>query len=73
VQQATPTQIANHIVDAKNWNAANPTVATANTVIVYAWNEFDEGGWLCPNLASYAGAARIMALGSVLGFKILPP
>ncbi len=50
VQTATPAQIAHHIVDAKNWNTANPSVAVANTIIVYAWNEFDEGGYICPNI-----------------------
>ena len=27
---------------------ANPEVCPARTVIIYAWNEHDEGGWLCP-------------------------
>ncbi|MEO6187316.1 MAG: hypothetical protein ABIO82_06430, partial [Ginsengibacter sp.] len=73
VQQATPAEITSHITDAKNWNAANPSVAVANTVIVYAWNEFDEGGWLCPNLPNYIGTARTTAISSILGSRILPP
>jgi hypothetical protein len=26
----------------------NRAVCAANTVIIYAWNEHDEGGWLVP-------------------------
>ena len=50
VQRPTPGELAYHITEAKNWCYANPTVATANTAIVYAWNEFDEGGWICPTI-----------------------
>ena len=39
-------------------------ISTANTVMIYAWNEFDEGGWLAPTLSE--GAARIDALAKVL-------
>lgn len=73
VQMPTNAQISSHIADAKTWIKANPVIAAANTIIVYAWNEFDEGGWLCPNLFNYGGASRINAVGSLLGSKILPP
>ena len=73
VQQATPAQIANHITDAKNWIASNSASSPANTVIVYAWNEFDEGGWLCPNLPQYGGTLKVNAVGNLLGSRILPP
>jgi len=33
-------------------------------VIIYAWNEFDEGGWLCPTLTE--GDSRVQALGRIL-------
>jgi hypothetical protein len=37
-------------------------------VLIYAWNEFDEGGWLCPTLSADGApdTSRIEALGSVL-------
>ncbi|MEO6187317.1 MAG: discoidin domain-containing protein [Ginsengibacter sp.] len=74
VQTATPAQIAHHIVDAKNWNAANPSVAVANTVIVYAWNEFDEGGYICPNITvgnyTIPYTARLDSIAKVL---LAPP
>jgi hypothetical protein len=30
---------------ALDWNRANPNTARAGRVLVYAWNEHDEGGW----------------------------
>jgi hypothetical protein len=46
----TPTELARHLADALNWTRASATVAPAQTVLIYAWNEHDEGGWLCPTL-----------------------
>jgi hypothetical protein len=45
---AAPDEIAAHLRRALAFVKANPTICPANTVIVYAWNEHDEGGWLCP-------------------------
>ena len=45
---ATPEEISAHLGRALAFVRANPAVCPANTVIVYAWNEHDEGGWLCP-------------------------
>jgi hypothetical protein len=40
-----PVQISNHLQSAVNFSYVNcPSLA----VIAYAWNEFSEGGWLCP-------------------------
>jgi len=33
-------------------------------VLIYAWNEFDEGGWICPTL--YNGTDRLNAIHNVL-------
>jgi hypothetical protein len=66
-ETATPDEIAAHLKNALAWNAAHPDEAEANAVIIYAWNEFDEGGWLCPTL--YNGTDRINAVGSVLNQK----
>ncbi len=47
---ASPTgaEFASNLLAAINWNKANPSSTNANAVIIYAWNEFDEGGWLAP-------------------------
>jgi hypothetical protein len=42
----------------------NPSAGRANTVLIYAWNETDEGGWLHPTLAE--GTARLDAIKKVL-------
>jgi hypothetical protein len=45
---ATPDEIARHLERALAFVQAHPDLCPANTVITYAWNEHDEGGWLCP-------------------------
>ena len=45
---ATPAELVAHLGRALAFVKAHPSVCPANTVIVYAWNEHDEGGWLCP-------------------------
>jgi hypothetical protein len=42
---ATPAEVAAQLASALAWVAAHPA-STANTVLVYAWDEFDEGGSL---------------------------
>lgn len=46
----TTTQLARHLADALNWTRSNGNAAPAQVILVYAWNEHDEGGWLCPTL-----------------------
>ena len=58
--EATPTDIGNDVTAALNWTSTNEPTAKADTVLVYAWNESDEGGWLVPTLQ--AGAARLTAV-----------
>jgi hypothetical protein len=45
---ATPTEIASHLQRALAFVQKNPGVCVANAIIIYAWNEHDEGGWLEP-------------------------
>ena len=47
---ATPDQLARHLQDAIAWTRANRDINPANAVLLYAWNENDEGGWLIPTL-----------------------
>jgi hypothetical protein len=49
---------------------ANPTKTAARSVIVYAWNELAEGGYIVPTLA--AGSATLDAVAAYLG-KPIPP
>lgn len=61
---ATPDQLAAHLNDALHWVRGHRDICQADTVLIYAWNEFDEGGWLCPTLDE--GSARLEAIRRVL-------
>jgi len=45
---AAPAEIAAHLGRALEFTQSNPGICAANNVIIYAWNEHDEGGWLAP-------------------------
>lgn len=51
-QSPTPAEAAEHLTEALDWTVANPQAAPAQAVLLYAWNENDEGGWLVPTLNS---------------------
>ena len=46
--RAAPGEIAAHLQRALGFVRSHPDICIANTVIIYAWNEYDEGGWLAP-------------------------
>ena len=60
----TPSELANNIRDAIQWNRQNPAAGRANAVLIYAWNESDEGGWLVPTVSE--GTGRIDAIKKVM-------
>jgi hypothetical protein len=62
-QHAKPEELAAHLQDALTWENEHPVLA-APAVLIYAWNEIDEGGWLLPTLKE--GDARLKAIGKVL-------
>ena len=45
---ATPQEIAAHLDRALTFVREHSKICVANAVIIYAWNELDEGGWLMP-------------------------
>lgn len=59
-----PSELADNLGAALDWCQKNPEVAEANTVLIYAWNETDEGGWLVPTRTE--GAARLEAIRAFL-------
>ena len=63
-QQPKPAEIGKHVRKAVEWTRSHPTNAEAQAVIIYGWNEYDEGGWLCPTRGE--GDARVQAMGSAL-------
>jgi hypothetical protein len=62
--QPTPQEIADNLAAALDWNKHNAAQATADSIIMYAWNELDEGGWLVPSLSE--GTARLDAIRKIL-------
>ena len=69
---ATPEQLATHVREAIEWTRANRELNPANAIIIYAWNEYDEGGWLMPTLGAdgRANEDRIQAVGAVLRARV---
>ena len=67
-QEATPQELADHVDSALDWVRANPTAAPPDSVLVYAWNEHDEGGWISPtrNLDGTPDTSRLDAIAAVL-------
>lgn len=65
--QPTPDELAEAARELRDWVRANPTAAPAQTALIYAWNETDEGGWLVPTLVE--GDARIRRMGEALRGK----
>jgi len=65
---ATPEELAAHLRDAITWTKANRAVNPSNTIIIYGWNENDEGGWLIPTRGSDGkpDERRIQAMAAVL-------
>ena len=63
-ESPTPQQLAAHLKAALDWNQAHPEAAEANAVLIYAWNELDEGGWLVPT--KLEGTARLDAVKELL-------
>ncbi len=74
-QAGTPTQIANQVSDAMAWTQANPSSNPANSVLIYSWNEFGEGGsTLDPTYeaGNPAGNAAILnAVGTLLNATVI--
>ncbi len=65
-QPPSSSELATHLQHALAWCARNRAAAEADTILIYAWNEFDEGGWLVPGLRPDVGARRLDAIRSVL-------
>ena len=46
--RATPAEISSHLSSSLAFAQKHPKTCVAGTIIIYAWNEYDEGGWLAP-------------------------
>jgi len=59
----SPNAVARHVMQAARWCQRHPRLAPGNAVLIYAWNEFSEGGHLCPRLSD--GDDRLRAIREV--------
>lgn len=50
--RATGEEIATHLGRAIDFVNTHPAVFPAKAIIIYAWNEHDEGGWLSPTIGT---------------------
>jgi len=68
---ATPKEIAGHLERAMALVRDNPKVCPAKAIIIYAWNEYDEGGGLAPTrgLDGKPDTGRLDAIAGVLNQK----
>lgn len=66
--RAEPGEIAEHLRNGMSFVTKHPDICKANAVIIYAWNEYDEGGWLAPtrNTGGRPDTSRLDAIGDVL-------
>jgi hypothetical protein len=69
----TPPELAAHLRASLDWCARHSDAADAWGVVIYAWNEIDEGGWLVPSLWPGQGPSRLYAIGRVLREWSPPP
>lgn len=65
---ATPKEIADHLARAIAFVKNHRNLCPANAIVMYAWNEHDEGGWLCPTWTASGtpNTARLDAIREVL-------
>ncbi|OPH84025.1 hypothetical protein [Nitrobacter vulgaris] len=66
----TKKELADHLERALGWVTALPLSEQAPVVLIYAWNENDEGGWLMPTLPCQTD--RLDALRQVLKKTAVP-
>ena len=60
-EYATPEELTKHVQYALSYLGHSKTQKTteAHTAIIYAWNEHDEGGWICPTLGVDAEGSQL--------------
>ena len=71
----TPQELAAHFKAGMDFVYKNKGVCEAQNLLMYAWNEHDEGGWLCPTLDPKTGRpddSRVKAVGEMMS-KWTPP
>jgi hypothetical protein len=65
---ATPQEISSHLDRALAFVREHGKVCAANAIVIYSWNEHDEGGWLVPTWTPEGSpnTERLDAIGRIL-------
>ncbi len=63
-ENATPEEIGEFLQNAIDFVKDNPKVCPDKLILMYAWNEYDEGGWLAPTFGD--GTTRLEEIKKVL-------
>ncbi len=63
--QATDSEIAMQLESAIKWSKKHEEESPVNSVIIYAWNENDEGGWIMPTLKEMQDYGHPVRLDSI--------
>lgn len=66
LQQPTAEQFKQQVRTARRWIDEHPASAPSRALLFYAWNEFDEGGFLCPTQGEKDGDRKIDWLRAVV-------
>ncbi len=56
----TPAELESHLAAAMRFAQRPSNAGALKSVLIYAWNEFDEGGWLAPTIGD--GTTRLDAV-----------
>ena len=58
---ATDRELLDHVAYALSYmsHSSSAQLTKANTMLIYAWNEHDEGGWICPTLEVDANGKQL--------------
>lgn len=67
VERATPHEVATQLREALAFVDAYPDASLANSVLIYAWNENAEGGWVIPTLDELRNARCPLRLDAIRG------
>ena len=67
----TAPELSMHLGHAVEWIQEHPDASPAKAILIYAWNENDEGGWLVPTRND--GSSRLRAVRSALRQKRIQP
>jgi predicted glycoside hydrolase/deacetylase ChbG (UPF0249 family) len=68
---ASPNEIALHLQDGLTFVREHRDICVANALIIYAWNEYDEGGWIAPTWTPQGipNTERLKAIKDILSNK----